>query len=195
MIIHELLRQNNMSQYKLSKASGVSQSTISDICNGKVAIEKCSMETMYSIAKALNTTLDAIMKATEKDRGTTELRDSFDVFKNNVCHYVKSVSELDFIAITLTRDEIHLLYQKKWYAEAFYLLGMVDYLSRLNGIPLCTLYNDMRRKKLAEPLYPTGILLQAALTGNASVIQEAYENAIPEFKRFNIIENEVQNIA
>ncbi len=37
----------------------------------------------------------------------------------------------------LETDEIRSLYDKHRYPEALYLLAMVDYLSRENGIPLC----------------------------------------------------------
>lgn len=59
----------------------------------------------------------------------------------------------------LETDEIRSLYDKHWYPEALYLLAMVDYLSRENGIPLCTKYDDIRSRKLKTPVYPVGILL------------------------------------
>lgn len=65
MVINNLLKERNMSQYKLSKLSGVSQSTISDICNGKILLVKCSGETLRKIAKTLNVSIDSILDAYE----------------------------------------------------------------------------------------------------------------------------------
>ena len=45
MIIDDLLRDAKMSQYKLSKESGVAQATISDICSRKTTMEKCAAGT------------------------------------------------------------------------------------------------------------------------------------------------------
>ena len=54
MIIDDLLRDAKMSQYKLSKESGVAQATISDICSRKTTMKKCAAGTLYRIAKTLN---------------------------------------------------------------------------------------------------------------------------------------------
>ena len=47
MVINDLLREQKISSYKLSKISGVPQTTISDICNSKVDIENCNVSPMY----------------------------------------------------------------------------------------------------------------------------------------------------
>lgn len=122
-------------------------------------------------------------------------RDSFEVFKSNVCHKVKDIGELDFIAETLYFDEIKNLYEKHWFSEALYLLAMVDYLSRKNGIPVCANYNKMRSCKLDTVIYPSSIIMQYNLSHDESILQNSFDKAIPEFKRFNIVENEVENIA
>ena len=53
MRINNLLAQQKMSKYRLSKTSGVPYATVSDICSGKARMEKCSAETLYRLAKAL----------------------------------------------------------------------------------------------------------------------------------------------
>lgn len=83
---------------------------------------------------------------------------------------------------------------KKWYAESLYLLAMVDYLSRENNIPLCTNYDNIRACKLTEILYPISIIMLASVTQNNRCREESWNNAIPEYKRFNIVENEVRNV-
>ena len=59
-----------------------------------------------------------------------------------------SYTHLDVYKRQLESDEIRRLYNKQWYPEALYLLAMVDYLSRENGVPLCTKYSDIRNCKL-----------------------------------------------
>ena len=86
------------------------------------------------------------------------------------------------------------MFDKKWYPEALYLLGMTDYLSNINNVPICTNYNDIRKCKLSKIVYPTGILIRAAVSNDEGVKSEAVKNAIPEFMRFNIVENEVRNV-
>lgn len=45
MVINDLLREQKISRYKLSKISGVPQTTISDICNSKVDSQLLVVET------------------------------------------------------------------------------------------------------------------------------------------------------
>ena len=86
-----------------------------------------------------------------------DYRVSFETFKSNTCHQVKDKGDLDFIIETLETNRIRELYGKKWYAESLYLLGMVDYLSRVNDLPVCTNYNDIRSKKLEQEVYPSSV--------------------------------------
>ena len=118
----------------------------------------------------------------------------FDLFKSNVCHRVTDLGDIPFIIETLKSDEIRDYYNQKEYAQAFYLLAMVDYLSRENDLPLCDSYSDMRKQKLAEPVYPSSILAMAAVMKDDAIIAESLQNAIPEFKHFNIVENEIRNV-
>ena len=191
MIINDLLQQNRMSMYRLSKLSSVPQATISDICTGKTELGRCSAETLYKIAKVFHVTVDSILDANFSKQDS---RLSFEVYKSEICHQLKTAGDLDFVAEVLTNKSIFHLFQKQWYPEAFYLLAMVDYLSRLNGLPLCSDYHDLRCKKLASPIYPAGVLIEDALSRTDHAKKEAIAHSIPEFSHFNIIEVEVRDI-
>lgn len=196
MIIDDLLKDKKMSHYKLSKESGVPQTTIADICSGKAKMEKCSAITLYKLAKVLDVTVDQLLEADMNNKSQEDdYRSSFEIFKSNVCHHVKDMGALDFIIDILENDTIRKLYNKKWYPEALYLLGMLDYLSKLNDLPICTNYNDIRKCKLAKIVYPSGILITAAIMNDEKIKEEAVKKAIPEFMRFNIVENEVDKVA
>ena len=195
MIIDDLLDNAKMSRYKLSRESGDPQATISDICSGKTAMERCAAGTLYKLAKALNVTVDALLEADRRSVvQNSEYRSSFETFKSNICHHVKDMGDIDFIIDILENDVIRNLYRKMWYPESMYLLGMIDYLSKLNDLPMCTNYNDIRRHKLAQVIYPSSVLIQAAVMHSDKVKEEAREKAIPEFMRFNIVESEVRNL-
>ena len=192
MIVNELLQKENMSRYRLSKESGVAMTTITDICSGKAELDKCAAGTIYKIAKVLGVSVDFLLE-NNKER-SADYRCSFETFKSNTCHHVKDLGDIDFIIETLEADEIRKLYNKQWYREALYLLAMVDYLSRLNSLPICTNYNDLRCKRLEKPYFPASVAVSYAATGDESIKDEAVANAIPEFLRFNIVESEVRNV-
>ena len=190
MLITEQLERKQMTKYKLSKVSGVPQATINDICSGKVDLEKCSAGTLYRLAKVLGVSIEEILES-----AVTDHRASFETFKSNTCHHVKDMGDVDFMIHVLESDEIRILYEKHWYPEALYLLAMLDYLSRVNEVPICTKYNDIRSRKLKNPIYPVGVLLASEVMNSEDIMKKAEEEAIPEFKRFNIIESEVRNVA
>ena len=121
-------------------------------------------------------------------------RSSFEHFKSNTCHHVKDMGDLDFIVTILKNDEIRKFYNKHWYPEALYLLAMLDFLSRINEIPLCSKYNDLRMTKLEKPIYPLGVLINSEVLKSDEPLRIAEKEAIPEFRRFNIIEGNVRNV-
>lgn len=192
MIVNELLHKADMSKYRLSKESGVPLTTITDICSGKAELNKCAAGTLYKIAKVLGVSVDSLLENNEIK--SEDYRVSFEVFKSSVCHRVKDLGDMDFIIETLEKDEIRRLYDKQWYRESLYLLAMVDYLSRVNSLPICTNYSDIRCHKLEKPVFPAGVIVSSAAKGDESVKAAAMEDAIPEFMRFNIVECEVRNV-
>lgn len=121
-------------------------------------------------------------------------RSSFEIFKSNICHLVKNKGELSFIHDMLCGDEVSKLYERKWHAECLCLLAMIDYLSRKNDIPLYNGYNKLRTGKLDTVLYPSSIIAMYAILGDESILKKSYENSIAEFKRFNIVENDIENV-
>ncbi len=120
-------------------------------------------------------------------------RGSFELYKSNICHRLKETGDVGFIMDTLERDEIRAYYKCGWYPESFYLLAMIDYVSRINNVLICTDYDDIRRCKLKEVLYLSGVLTAAIVSGNEQPKEQARQEAIPEFMRFNIVEGGVRD--
>lgn len=121
-------------------------------------------------------------------------RCSFELYKCNVCHKLKNLGDIEFLIETLNNDDIRLYFEKQWYPECLYLLAMVDYISRENGIELCEEYNDLRKRKLSETIYPASVLALCVASKSDLPKRQAYREAIPEFIRFNIVESDVRNV-
>lgn len=187
-MLERLLAERKMSIYQCSKLSGIPYTTLSEVVRGKTSIGKCSAEVVYKLAKILNVSMEELM------RDSVEVRSDFEIFKSNVCHRVKDTDDIDFIVTVLRTDDIRRYWDKKWYPEAFYLLAMVDYLSRINEIPLCTKYNDIRSQSLKKPLYPRDVVMAAKLHPSMDIREQCRREAIPEFLRFNIVESEIRNV-
>ena len=105
-----------------------------------------------------------------------EKRCSFELFKSNVCHRLKEQGDIDFLIETLKEDMIRQYYDKKWYPESFYLLAMVDYISRENNVPICNDYDDLRQQKMQKMIYPVGILITASVLSDDSVKEDAVKS-------------------
>lgn len=188
MNINTLLEQKDMTKYRLSKVSGVPFTTVSEIATGKTNIKNCTGETLYKLAKALGVSIEDILVE------SMEYRQSFETYKSNICHMVKDMGDIDFIINTLESNEIRKLYKKKWYPECLYLLAMIDYLSRENDLPICSDYDEIREARLSKPIFPSSVIAMSALSNNEQIKQNSYAKAIPEFLRFNIVEDEVRNV-
>lgn len=189
IVINAIMEKKSITKYRLAKNSEVPYTTISDICNGKTQLEKCSAETVYRIAKELDVPMEYLLEPYFEERCT------FDLFKSNVCHRLKEIGDIAFIIEVLEKDDIRKYYDRKWHPESLYLLAMLDYLSRLNDVPLCTRYADLRACKLQKTIYPSSVLIAATVSLHKSRIkEEARRASIPEFIRFNIVESEVRNV-
>ena len=61
MTIENLLKKRNMTKYRLAVDAGIPHATLNDICSGKTRLEKCSAETVYKLAKALEVSADYLL--------------------------------------------------------------------------------------------------------------------------------------
>ena len=57
-MLKEYLKSKDMSIYALAKDSGIPYSTLNDLANGKVAIEKCRVSVLKSLSDALGLSMD-----------------------------------------------------------------------------------------------------------------------------------------
>lgn len=188
MTIQEKLKEKKMSIYRLAKASELPYATVNDICSGKAQLEKCSAETIYKIARALNVSMEELLAPCFLKRS------SFENFKSTVCHRVKELGDIDFLIDTLESHDIRTYYERKWYPESLYLLAMLDYISRENDVPLDGEYDDIRQCRLEKPIYPASLRAVSVAARNDAALKESEKTAIPEFMRFNIVESEVRNV-
>ncbi len=197
MELKELILQKNISIYELSHVTHIPYSTLSDLVKGTTPIHKCSCEKVYRLAKALNVSMESLIKDSmlkEMQEIHKELAD-FDVFRSNIAHQIKSQGDLEFIYTILSEKTIDKLYEQQEYTKSVYLLATIDYLSRINNIPLCTAYNHLRNVKLPSPVIPLSIRIQSSYPSGKSYLKKAKDNAIPEFIRHNIIEGNIRDVA
>lgn len=121
-------------------------------------------------------------------------RCSFESFKHYTRKRLANIGDEEFVKTVVVKDEIVLLYEMKWYPEAFYLLAMIDYLSRLHNIQVDSRYDHIRSQKLDSIIYPSGVLMSCEFWGADEPKRQAEKDSIPEFRQFNIIEPDIRRV-
>jgi len=197
MYLNELMNDCHMSRAELSARSNIPESTLRDILNGKAQLDRCEAATLYNIAYALDVSVEDILEgywdALERDAPSrTSVHDenslmNFYVLADSMLGRLRATGDLAFIDGIDQNEWIERLYQGREYRCALFLLGMMDYLCRKNGVRQVARYDEYRKARLDGPVYALRTLnvndddgaFQRART-------EAENNAIPELGRFGI---------
>ena len=197
MYLNELMNACHMSRAELSARSNIPESTLRDILNGKAQLDRCEAATLYNIAYALDVSVEDILEgywdALERDAPSrTSVHDdsslmNFYVLADSMLGRLRATGDLAFIDGIDQNGWIERLYQGREYRCALFLLGMMDYLCRKNGVRQVARYDEYRKARLDRPVYALRTLnvndddgaFQRART-------EAENNAIPELGRFGI---------
>ena len=98
---------------------------------------------------------------------------------SNIYKAYDSIDDADYLSCSQLKEQIE---EKMKGDKPVTLFEMID------------TYNEYRKQKLTHILYPASVLTAAAVMENEEIKTNAFKNAIPEFKRFNIVESEVRNV-
>lgn len=130
-----------------------------------------------------------------EDGGT----ESFEQFRSEICHCLKRLGDKTFSETALRDDWPGRMWKKGQYAEAFYVLAIMDYVTS-QGIN-CDMqkYSDIRAKKLKEPLFPLGVLYMEKLMPQADKKKEYAKKCIDSycgrfFLKYNIMEDDIRDV-
>ena len=188
MTFKQLLESKNITSYKLAKETGIPYATINDVVNAKTNINNVSLKHALAIADYLEIDIRSL---TSLDSPSFI---DFRYFRNNTLHDLKRDGAQAFVKRIYASKEIDYYYKNKGVDRALYLLALVDYLARTKKITLIKQrYNDLRKLKLEKPLFVGGDAVSFATIDDAE--QQLNMVVIPEFKRHNIIEGDVFNVA
>lgn len=176
MDLNELLKNNKISKYKLSKQSGVPYSTISDICTGKSKLEKCSAETLVRICHVLNMKVEDLFdyivypeievkeKAPKKKGKLKEIKASnkklytdeelekifssaeFKPFRKKITVRILEMGELAFLVDNIKNKEVEELYNNNQIVESKFLLRILDDFCNQYNFPMLKEYDYIRNK-------------------------------------------------
>ncbi|MBO4667825.1 MAG: helix-turn-helix transcriptional regulator [Bacilli bacterium] len=157
-------------------------------------------ESIYYLLMNKQTTIEEIYKESLPEFLKHNIAESeldlvpFRYFRNNTLHELKRLGPINFIHRLLEEKTIDFYWKRNDKEKALYLLALLDYLFRINNLSSDTRkYEYLRNIKMPTPLFVGG----DSISFNS--IEEAEHQmritVIPEFKKFNIIEEDIFNVA
>ena len=197
MYLNELMNSRNLTRAELSARSNIPESTLRAILNGKAQLDRCEAATLYNIAYALDVSVEDILEgywdALERDAPVCiAVHDenslmNFYVLADSMLGRLRATGDLAFIDGIDQNGWIERLYQGREYRCALFLLGMLDYLCRENGVRQVARYDEYRKARLDGPVYALRTLNVNDDDGAFQRVRtEAENNAIPELGRYGI---------
>ncbi len=205
MYLMNLMNKKCMTRADLSMMSGVPDSTLRDILSGKAQIDHCEAATIYGIADALGTSVEDILDhywdecLEDDDEEAWKQQPLHDghtllLFYSTVDKLVQLRQHVDDALLTSSVNSeafIDLFFDKGFYREAFFLLGLTDYLNRKLGMKTDPRFDAYRVYRLDNPVYSLSTIEEyddPKELENAKAYAETY--AIPELAAFNIFMTE-----
>ena len=198
MLINDLMKKHGITRYELSERSGVSESTLRDIINGKSQLDRCESGTMVAIADVLGTTVEAIVVDYWDDQPKDDEPELRPVHDPNSTAYFYLLFDASVLDLTVHKDMdfvheicrercIENFFRSGFYRGALFMLGLLDYLHRKHGLDPNPRFDEYRGTCLDQPLYSLRTLEKNDNSEQfirAKALAE--KNAIPELARFNI---------
>jgi len=188
MNFKELLQKKNITGYALAKNTGIPYTTINDLINGKTIIQNVSLKHALAIADFLKVDIRELNKL------ETKSQIEFRYFRNNLLADLKRTEPMAFARKIINSKEIDYYYKNNAKECAYYLLALIDYIFEINKKELYgKRYNKLRKEKLDDPFFTGSKIIKFKTVEEAE--KALHIKAMPEFKKFNIIEEDVFNVA
>ena len=199
MYLNDLMKERHMTRAELCEKSGIPESTLRDILNGRAQIDHCKAGTLYSLAEVLDTTVEDILSAywdeclDENEPESIVLHDDAaitDFYK--LVDLTKRILFLDngmrFVRFICDKNYIEMCYVGGLYRNALFLLGMIDYLCKENNCPLEPRFDAYRSSVLDGLVLPKRIVSLVLFPNEfIQATEDLKKHAIPELARFNIL--------
>lgn len=172
-----------MSAYRLASLSGIPYMTVNDLVNEVTPISHARFSTIIALSQALGISCDDLV-----DDSPYCLPSDRDLFASSLQHELKRQGDLDFISSVYSERRIDSYLKNGCIFEARYLLALIDYLSRINKLPLAKDFRAFRAFRFQDPVF-------LSYVSSEKEKEEWYHDAIPEFLVANIIEGDSRNVA
>lgn len=199
--LENLMNQTGITMNELVFTSGVSDTTLRALLNGRREMENCEAGTVKRIADSLGVSMECLLSDddpnVEKEVSMSIESLIFQHFRAKMLLLIASMPISMFVECTCRIDEkthtdlIHETYEQGFRMNALYLLALVDYLCRRFNQPLPKHLDDLRCKRLDHREYPFNMIYYLVDAENiVEHVEHDLATAIPEFARVGFVETE-----
>ena len=75
MDLNTILRQKDMTKYRLAQLSGIPKTTIADLCAGRSSLDRCSFRTIRLLARALDCSMEDLAELEHDGKSCNDFTD------------------------------------------------------------------------------------------------------------------------
>lgn len=186
-LLKELMLQYKTTIDDVSRYSGVEKENVRKYFTGESSLLDCPTRDFAALAELFHLTVQELWDMAEHYDFNPK---DFEIFKSNTCHTVKEFGNRGFISEIVDKEYIETYWNNKNRLCACYLLAMIDYLCRIEQLPLFEKFERIRKYKLPKLIYPYSF----NFINDEDLLQDALKQAIPEFYRHGIIEGDIFNV-
>lgn len=197
MTIHDKMASLELSRAELARLSQTPDSTLRDILNGEAVLEHCQAATVCRLASALEMSVEELLRleplARDMPMPSKEALheamhlDRYLYIRDAILQLLNGIGAEDFIQAILREHFFEDFYAHREYAEALFLLGLMDYLCDCTGTERITRYAPYRGDMMETPVFPR------RTSGHLYSMDEKLvllHHAIPQLIKYNIVEAE-----
>ncbi len=201
MYLKKLMKEQNMTRSDLSQASGIPESTLRDIMNGKAQLDHCEAGTLVQLAFALDTTVEEIVVNywdrldTESEKVRTVVHDHYTLadfysLVNCAMQRLHAGGDVAFVHGICDNRWIEEFLEAGYFRMALFLLGLIDHLCAKHGLRQIARFDAYRELCLDQPVYSFAVIETANGDDDSELLlcKKNYARiyGIPELARFNI---------
>ena len=202
MYLNELMKERHMTRAELCEKSGIPESTLRDILNGRTQIDHCKAGTLYYLAEVLDTTVEEILSAywdeclDENEPESIVLHDDTAMIKFYEIVFIirrilRHTSGMQFVRFICENNFIEMCYVGRLYKVALFFLGVIDHFCKENNCPPEPRFDEYRSGVLDETVVSRHIAnLVFTPIEFLKATEDLNRHAIPELARFNILMTE-----
>lgn len=186
-LLEELMKQYKTTMEDLMIYTNLAEDKLMSFITGDISILDCPVKIFADLAKTFGLTVQELWDMAEHYDFDPK---AFEIFKSNTCHAVKEMGNKEFINEIVNKEYIEDYWDNKNRLCACYLLAMIDYLCRLENLPLIEKFDCIRGYRLPKLIYPYSF----NFANNPNMIKKALAQAIPEFYKHGIVEGDIFNV-